>query len=111
MSSQLGYVISLRDRDGNTNILHYSNIKSKRVTQSVLAAQLFAEAHAIDYAATLRMTINDIFGKTVPLTFYTDSKSLYDGIVGMNATFEKRLLIDLRILRESYKLRELTNIV
>lgn len=57
------------------------------------------------------MTINKIFGKTVPLTLYTYSKSLYDGIVGMNATTEKRLFINLRVLRESYEWRELTNIV
>lgn len=56
------------------------------------------------------MTISNIFGRTIPLSLYTDSKSLHDGIVGLNATTEKRLLIDLRMLRESYELRELKNI-
>lgn len=111
LSSQLRFVISLRDHDGNANILHYSSNNSKRVTRSVLAGKVFAAAHGINYATTLRMTINEIFGKTVPLILYTDSKSLYDEIGVMNATTEKRLLIDPRILRESYELRESTNIV
>lgn len=57
------------------------------------------------------MEINKVLGKTVPLTMYADSKSLFDGIVERNATTKKRLLIDLRVLRESYEMRELTNIV
>lgn len=41
MSSQLGYVIALKDCDGNTNILHNSSIRSKQDTRSILAAELF----------------------------------------------------------------------
>lgn len=45
------------------------------------------------------------------MTLYTDSKSLYDGIIGINSTTEKRLLIDLTVLRETYELQEIVNAV
>lgn len=45
------------------------------------------------------------------LTLYTDSKSLFDGLVNIGTTTEKRLLIDLRMMREAYEQRELTEIV
>ena len=46
----------------------------------------------------------------MPLTIYTDSKSLYNSLVSLNTVIEKRLLIDLRVLRKSYKRRELANV-
>lgn len=45
------------------------------------------------------------------MVLYTDSKSLHDCIVGINATYEKRILIDLLILRQFYELRESNEIV
>ena len=89
LTSQLGYVIEITDDNGNANIIHYTSVKSKRVTRSVLAAELFATVHAFDYGRTLRVTLNKMFGRTIPLVLYTDSKSLYDSLVGMNDTTEK----------------------
>lgn len=76
LTSQLGFVIALADKTNAANILHYSSFKSKRVTRSFLSAELFALAHAFDIASTMRLTVNDMFGRRVPLTTYTDSKSL-----------------------------------
>lgn len=111
LSSQLGYVVAFADAKGKANNVHCSSVKPKRMTRSVLSSELYVAVHAFDFASTLKTTINDIFGKLVSLTLYTDSKSLYDGLVGINATTEKRLLIDLRMLLESYELRELANAV
>ena len=41
---------------------------------------------------------------------YTDSKSLYDALVTINTTTEKRLLIDLKVIREAYELKEVAEI-
>lgn len=40
-----------------------------------------------------------------------DSKPLYDAIAGINATTEKRLLIDLTVPCEAYELQEIGNLV
>ncbi len=48
LSSQLGYVILLIDDKGNCSFLSWSASKCKRVTRSVLAAELYALAHGFD---------------------------------------------------------------
>lgn len=60
---------------------------------------------------TLLMVIDNIFDRTVSLTFYTDFKSLYDGLFEINAMAEKIFLTDLSILCNCYKLRKLFLIV
>ena len=47
---------------------------------------------------------------TVPIIIYTDSRSLYDGLVSLNTTTEKRLLIDLHLLRQAYERREIAEV-
>lgn len=93
LTSQLGFFITLAGSHGNANVLHYTSVKSKRITRSVLAAELFAAVNAFDYASTLRVTINEVFGRFVPLVLYTDSKSLFESIVGTNMTTEKGYLL------------------
>ena len=105
LTSQLGFVMAITDDDRNSNIIHHTSVKSERVTRSMLGAELFAVVHAFDYGSTLRLTLNKMFGRTISLVLYTDSKSLYDSLVGMTAITEKRLLIDLCMLRQSYELR------
>ena len=45
-----------------------------------------------------------------PLTVCTDSKSLYDCLVKLGTTNEKRLMIDLLCLRQSYERREIAEV-
>lgn len=75
-------------------MLHYTSVNSKRVTRSVLAAELFAAVNAYDSASTLRVVIDAVFGRVVSLVLYIDPESLYDSLVGINATSEKRLLFE-----------------
>lgn len=111
LSPQLGYGILLTDGARKPNISNYSSINSRRVTRSVLSSKLYAAVHAFDSASTLKMTITEVCGKLVPLTLNTDSNSLYDGLVEINATTEKRLLINLRMFFESYEFRKLAIVI
>lgn len=76
-SSQLGFVIVLADRNGSTNVLHYSSFKSKRVTKSALTVKLFAAVLPFDFASTLHRSINDIFARAVSLILFANSKFLW----------------------------------
>ena len=60
LSSQIGFVIALTDRNQSANILHWSSIKCKRVTRSVLASELYALAHGFDIRAAIKSTIQRI---------------------------------------------------
>ena len=110
LTSQLGYVILLVDRNKNCSIMSWSSVKCKRVTRSVLAAELFAIAHAYDAGFAIRHSICKLLGKDVHLRVFTDSKTLFDSIVTLCSMTEKRLLIDIAGLREAYRNGELSNL-
>ena len=54
-------------------------------------------------AASIKATIEQILKTKLPLVVCTDSKSLYDCIVKLGTTQEKRLMVDLMCLRQSYE--------
>lgn len=58
--SQLGFVICSANKLNKADIVHSSSSKTKRVTRSVKTAELFAVAHAIDFASTMRTTISSM---------------------------------------------------
>jgi hypothetical protein len=127
LSSQIGYVIVLADKRNaiasdvptsnaanatvaNANILHWSSIKCKRVTRSVLASELYAMAHGSDMAFAIKSTLDQMLQANVPIVLCTDSKSLYDCLVRLGSTQEKRLMIDVMCLRQAYERRQITDI-
>ena len=109
-SNQIGYVIILAD-DNRCNLLQWSSTKCKRVTRSVLASELYAMIHTFDAACVLKYTIDAITKQSVPLILCTDSLSLFECLVKLGTTKEKRLMIDISSIREAYELREIAEIV
>lgn len=85
-------------------------MKSKSVTRSVLEAELFAATNAFDFASTLCVTLNGMFGFVVPLILCSDPIPSIDSVVGPSFTTEKSFLIDLCLLRQNYKPRQLTDV-
>lgn len=111
-SSQIGYVIVMTDKHSNANILHWTSVKCKRVPRSVLASELYAMALGFDVATALKSTLDQmkVSPRPIPLVICTDSKSLYDCLVKLGTTQEKRLMIDLMCIRQSYERREIQEI-
>ncbi|KAL2885168.1 Ribonuclease H-like domain [Ceratocystis lukuohia] len=109
-TSQIGYVIALADEEGKANIVHWSSTKCKRVTRSVLAAELYALVHGFDVAACLKATYDEIYKRKVPLVLCTDSKSIFDAITRLGTTTEKRLMIDIQLMRQAYERREVAEL-
>lgn len=78
-SSQLGYIVMLRNsRNGDANIVHYSSVKSKRVSKSVLASELFSMVGGFDVGFVILDSVARMFGrKNVDLSIFTNSHTLY----------------------------------
>lgn len=110
LSSQIGYVICLANSSNRANIIHWSSIKCKRVTRSVLASELYAMAHDFDIGAVIKASLGKFLRGDVPLVLCTDSKSLYDCLVRLGTTQEKQLMVDVMCLRQSYERREITEV-
>ena len=89
-------------------------MKSQRVTRSVLASEVYGMTAGIDMAYAIGSTLNMItkqLGLSIILVIvYTDSYSLYECLVKLGTTKEKRLMIDIMAIRQSYERRELQEI-
>jgi hypothetical protein len=71
-------------------------------------------AHGVDIAIAIGSTLNVIMDRLslphVPIVVCTDSLSLYECLVKLGTTKEKRLIIDIMALRETYERGELKDI-
>ena len=89
-------------------------MKYKRVTRFVLASELYVIAGGVDIsvsiATTLALITKQLDLPAIPTIVCTDSFSLYEYIVKLGTTREKRLMIDIITIRQSYERRELSEI-
>jgi hypothetical protein len=95
-------------------MIHWSSTKSKRVTRSVLASEIYGMVAGTDTAfaigSTLKMITEQLDLPAIPTIVCTDSYSLYECLVKLGTTKEKRLMIDIMAIRQSYERRELFEI-
>jgi hypothetical protein len=109
LHSQIDYVICLID-DVKANIIHWFFTKCKRMIRSVLAAKLYAMTNEFDADSVIKSIFQRIFNIFLSMILLIDSRSLYDCFVKFEITSEKRLMIDLMCLRQSYERREIRKI-
>ena len=65
---------------------------------------------AIAINTTIKMITDQLGFPPTPIIACTDSYSLYECLVKLGTTKEKRLMIDIMAIRQSYERRELTEI-
>jgi hypothetical protein len=89
------------------NILHWQSAKCKRITQSILASKVYNLTTGFDHAFTIANTVKIITSHldmpAMSVIIYTDSYSLYKCLSKLSTTKEKRLIIDIMALRQSYE--------
>ena len=110
LTSQLGRIILLTDKSQAAVPVSFKSYKSRRVTRSVLSAEVIAFADLFDDAYALRSQIEQANGRAVPMHLMTDSKSLFDIISKGSRTSEKRVMLDIHSARQAYQAREISNI-
>jgi hypothetical protein len=109
-ASQLGFVVFLVDDGGNAHIVHYGSQRCKRVTRSVMAAELHALSYGFDQVFVARHLAEEIFATQIPVDEYIDSSTVFNTITRSTGTLEKCLQIDAFALRESHRRGVLRNI-
>jgi hypothetical protein len=84
------------------------------VIKSILALEIYGIIGEINMSFTIGFTLTMIIKQlglsTILIIVYTDSYSLYECLVKLGIIKEKRLMIDIMIIRESYENRELFEI-
>ena len=98
------------DKNNAAIPISFKSYKSKRVTRSVLSAEVIAFADLFDQAFALRSQLEHAMNRSVPLHLMTDSKSLFDIISKGSRTSEKRVTLDIHTARQAYQAREISNI-
>jgi hypothetical protein len=116
-SFQIRYVIILANKHKDNqkedefvierNIIHYLLIKNKRVTQSILALEIYRIVGGVNIAIAVNTILNMILKQLrllcIPAIVCTDSFLLYKYLVKLGTTKEKYLMINIMILHQSYK--------
>eukprot|EP00172_Hildenbrandia_rubra_P000344 Plantae.Rhodophyta-Hildenbrandia_rubra.ctg11618.p1 GENE.Plantae.Rhodophyta-Hildenbrandia_rubra.ctg11618~~Plantae.Rhodophyta-Hildenbrandia_rubra.ctg11618.p1 ORF type:complete len:534 (+),score=91.74 Plantae.Rhodophyta-Hildenbrandia_rubra.ctg11618:92-1603(+) len=110
LTSQLGMIALSCDHENNCSIAQHGSWKRSRVTRSVLAAEMHAFATGFDFTYALQQDIISMTGRKKPVVMRIDSKCLFDTITKLTTLTEKRLLINVSALRESYNRAEISNI-
>jgi len=67
-------------------------------------------AYSFNIGALVKSIINRVLEMELLLVVYTDSKSLYECLVKLGTTREKRLMIDIMCLRQAYERREIAEV-
>jgi hypothetical protein len=84
------------------------------VTRSILALEIYGIVDGVNMSfaidSTLTIIIKQLGFLIIPIIVCTDFYSLYECLVKLGIIKEKRLIIDIMVIRESYENRELFEI-
>ena len=67
-------------------------------------------AYGFDISAIIKATVKLQFNISLPFILYTDFKLIYKYLIKLGTTQEKRLIINIICLRQSYKRREIAKV-
>lgn len=121
-ASQGGYVIFLQGINGKYSPIAWKSKKIKRVVKSTIAAETLALLEGAEHAFALSSFLREITGckfskeKEVvesgkfPITIRTDNRSLEQSVKSTNSLEDKRLEMDVAIIREMLDKKELAKV-
>ncbi len=66
--------------------------------------------HDFDVDSMMKAILTKMFDNLISLIFVTDSKSLYDCLVRLNIIVEKRLMMNVMTLKQSYERHEIIEV-
>ena len=110
-SSQLGRIALLTDDNHNSIAVSYKSCKPRRVTRSVLSAEVIAFADLFDGVFAIRKQLKLVLRQPILVYILTDSKSLLDIMSKGSRTSKKLILLNIYKARQAYKAQGITNIV
>ena len=107
--SQGGYLVFLVDSNGRAALVDWKSHKIRRVVRSTLAAETLAMSEAVDASMLVVATWNELLGSENSITVeaITDCHSLYDNVNSTKLVEEKRLRIDIAMLKQMQERKEM----
>ena len=100
-SSQGAFILFLRDFSGKRCPIYWQSRKLRRVVKSTLAAETMAMLEAAETATYIAKILADITRQPQPLiNCYVDNQSLVDSLNSSKCVDDKRLRIDLAVMKD-----------
>lgn len=109
-STQVGFIILFCDGTGKAHVLNFASRKCKRVVRPVMAGGVYAFTCAFDEAFVLCYDLEQLYGRRIPLSLFTDSKQLFDVVTKASHPTEKRLMVDVAAARQTYNRYDISNV-
>lgn len=110
--SQGGYIKFLKDDCGNLSPIMWQSKRLQRVVKSTMAAETLIQVEAAEAAFWLSNLLTEVCGRNVlnSIICYTDSRQLFEAVHSIKSVVDKRLRIDLSILKEMIDRGEITDV-
>ena len=110
--SQGGYIIFLLGKNGKYAPLAWKSKKIKRVVKSTLSAETMALLDGVENCYLLKVMLREMCGQdlSLPITAFVDSKSLKDALYSSKTLEDKRLKIDICVLRDYLNNQEISGV-
>ncbi|GAB1610627.1 hypothetical protein Ahia01_001349000 [Argonauta hians] len=105
-ASQGGFIIFI-ESEGKCIPLFWQSKKLKRVVKSTLSAENMALMEGAEQCFLLKSIIKEIFNISLPIIVMTDSKSLKDCLSTSKTLEDKRLKVDICVVRDYDKKKEI----
>ncbi|XP_066911985.1 uncharacterized protein [Clytia hemisphaerica] len=111
--SQGGYIILLSDDiSKKLSPIAWQSKRIKRVVKSTLAAEMLALVEAAESCYWLQSILNEVLGtEGCRIECYIDSQSLYNAANSTTSLSDKRLRVDVAIIREMLQNNEISKLV
>lgn len=107
------YIVWLADGTGLCCPLAWHASKIKRVVRSTIAAEALSLQEGLEAGFYYRTMVEEILGipnKTIPITAYTDNKSVIEAVFSTKLVDDKRLRVDIAAIREFLKTNDIRQI-
>ena len=107
--SQMGMFIELVSDENSSSPIIWHSKRISRVVRSVMAAETLSMVEAYDNAKSLSELLSEVLfnsTKKIPIEGLTDSRQLYESAYSKKKIQDRRLRIDLAMIREAIKREE-----
>ena len=111
--SREGIIIFKASISVENQIVHpllWTSRKIKRIAKSTLSAETMAAVDGFEDAVYIQRLLQEVHGIELPIELVVDSKSLFDLLSTTHRVSDKRLHIDVALLREAYQTGSLKTI-
>ena len=108
--TQIGYIVSVKDDEGNICPVMRKSKVGKRITRSTLDAETLAMEEGLENGIWIGRIWEKIYGKKVTVIGYTDGTNLEEAVKSLKGVENKRTRIEMVYLKKMIESGEVAGI-